>query len=296
MDDEVIGRERSDEVAILEELSGAPSAVGGADRRWLLAIAGMAAIVCLGFAGSFAAPAPTRLGNLDAQKSGQASPSAGIDRLAIAPQPPAISIVRPASGSVVTAGSIPVVLVAAAGSHLHISLTIGAAVLGWRNVDVDDDGRWSGTLSVFAPQVVLPATIRAVGTVDGAPAVAEAVITLGGGPMLYLWTAWVDHAPDGTVLVRYRAAAPLSQTSVDSWVTDRDGRQLGASTDASVVDQWIPGSAGARDLGLGSVSGFIPLSGLVDDALTLHISWEDPLSKASGTLERALDASGATVP
>ena len=55
MDPDVLGRGRADEAAIIEELSD-PVAVGHPDRRWLLAIAGMAAIVCFGFVGSAVAP------------------------------------------------------------------------------------------------------------------------------------------------------------------------------------------------------------------------------------------------
>ena len=84
MDHEVIGRERADEVAIFEELSGAPSLVRGADRRWLLAIAGMAAIVCMGIAGNYAAPAPKER-DVAIPKEGQASPPSGTDQLPVAP-------------------------------------------------------------------------------------------------------------------------------------------------------------------------------------------------------------------
>jgi hypothetical protein len=96
--------------------------------------------------------------------------------------------------------------------------------------------------------------------------------------------------------VRYRAAAPLTLGSVHGWVTDSTGRRLGDTSTEIAVDDWVPGSAGARDFGMGSVNGLISLSGRVDDSLTLHISWEDPLSQAAGTLERALDPSIADVP
>ena len=96
-------------------------------------------------------------------------------------------------------------------------------------------------------------------------------------------------AQDGTVIVRYRAAAPLSLTPMDSWVTDRDGRRLGASTDASAVDDWIPGSLGARDFGMGSIGASIRLSGRANRAMTLHIAWRDAQSKATGTIGRSLD-------
>ena len=64
-------------------------------------------------------------------------------------------------------------------------------------VDVDDRGGWSGTLPVFAPQVALPATVRAAGSIEGSPAEADTAITIGAGPPIQVWSARVDRPPDG---------------------------------------------------------------------------------------------------
>ena len=48
MDLSTVGRTRDEEQAVLEELSGT-GPVGDTDRRWLLAIAGIAAVICFGF-------------------------------------------------------------------------------------------------------------------------------------------------------------------------------------------------------------------------------------------------------
>ena len=295
MDHEVIGRGRADEAAILEELSGAEP-VGRPDRRWLLAIAGMAAIVCMGIAGNYAAPAPKER-DVAIPKEGLASPPSGTDQLPIAPPRAAIEFVRPVPESVVTKGSIPIELRAAAGSYIHVSLTIGAAVLGWRMVDVDDRGRWSGTLSVFAPQVALPAMVRAAGSIDGSQAEADAAITIGAGPPIQVWSAWVRSAVRRQVHCAVSSRCP-ARPGLGTWMGHR--QRLGAasgtpptrllSTTGSQVRRGRATSA------LAASAGLFRSVGRRRRPLTLHISWKDPLTKASGTLERALDPRIAAFP
>ena len=171
----------------LEELSGVPVALGRPGRGWLLALAGIAAIACLGFAGTLV---PTESsGRTDADA---ASPSEGVSpRVAGAlpsgaPLHPGIELLQPGANAVTSDGTIPVEVRAAPMSHIHVSVTIGVDVLGWRNVDLDDAGRWSGTLRVFAPQVALPAVVHAAGRVDGSAAEAQAAIVLGAGPSMQL--------------------------------------------------------------------------------------------------------------
>ena len=291
MDTKVIGRDADDERVTLEELSGVPVALGRPGRGWLLALAGIAAIACLGFAGTLV---PTESsGRTDADA---ASPSEGVSpRVAGAlasgaPLHPGIELLQPGANAVTseTAPS-PWRFERHRCSHIHVSVTIGVDVLGWRNVDLDDAGRWSGTLRVFAPQVALPAVVHAAGRVDGSAAEAQAAIVLGAGPSMQLWAAWVDRTSDGAFVVRYQGAAPLTLSSVESWVTDRSGHRLGASSDASTVSDWIPGSLGASDFGMGSIGASIRLSGRANRAMTLHIAWRDAQSKATGTIGRSLD-------
>ena len=77
MDIHVVDRDRVQELAIIEELSGPPRPVRAADRRWMLAMAGIAAIVCMGFAGDLVSPQQTdQPAHVDmAQASGDPSAS-----------------------------------------------------------------------------------------------------------------------------------------------------------------------------------------------------------------------------
>jgi hypothetical protein len=296
MDLDVIGRAGDDERATLEELSGAPVAIGRPGRGWLLALAGIAAIACLGFAGTLVRTESTGSAGANAAGASESASSAADALGSVAPPQPRIELLQPSANAVTSDGTVPAEVRAAPMSHIHISVTIGVDVLGWRNVDLDDTGRWTGTLRVFAPQVALPAVVHAAGRVDGSAAEAQAAIILGGGPPLQLWAAWIDRTSDGAIVVRYQAAAPLTLSSIESWVTDRAGNRLGTSSDASSVSDWIPGSLGARDFGMGSIGASIPLTGRVSRAVTLHIAWRDDQSNATGAIERLLDASEADAP
>ena len=151
------------------------------------------------------------------------------------------------------------------------------------------DGSWEGTVEVFAPGINLPATAHAA-TRDGSDAI-EVVepFELSGGPSFTVWKASVIGRSDGGLSVAYRASAPLTFTHVDAWVTDARDRRLGTSSSASGVEEWRAGSAGARELGLGSVVGEIKLRRRSSGSLTLHLAWRDASTGTSGVLERVLE-------
>ena len=255
MDPHVLGRGRADEAAIIEELSD-PVAVGHPDRRWLLAIAGMAAIVCFGFVGSAMSPPkpvdPERLPGSPAMVEGP-GPST-------TPPTPLIKLLAPADGASVTGGRVAVRLLAAPNRQVLVAVTVGAAVLGWRMVLSDASGAWEGDVKVFAPRVALPAVVRVVAPLGRATVEASAGIVLAGGAQVVLWDASVADGLGKVPTVRYRATAPLDFTGMTAWVTDGDGdgRWLGKRSNTARVEAMQPGSAGGRELGLGSISGVIP--------------------------------------
>jgi hypothetical protein len=284
MDVRVVGRERVEEQAILEELSGEPRPVRVADRRWMLAVAAIAGIVCMGFAGDLVSPKPidqpARVEMAQASGDPSASP--------VEPAPPMDVEVLGADG-VVTDGLVPLRVRMAPDHNVHLSVAIGRAVVGWRDVTTSGFGSWEGIVEVFVPTIELPATVHA-GTREESAAVEVVVpFELDGGPAFTIWDASVIGRPDGGSSVAYRAFAPLTFTHVDAWVTDTRGRRLGAASSASGVEEWRAGSAGARELGLGSVVGEIELRRRSAGALTLHVAWRDASTGATGTLERILE-------
>jgi hypothetical protein len=293
MDMRVVGRERGEERAILEELSGPPKTVRAGDRRWMLAIAGIAAIACMGFAGDFIAPTSTEM----------ARPSP--DNVAPAPDAPneqpgvranGIQVDVSRGHTTVGGGLVPVRIHATPNHRVHISVTVGAAVVGWRDVKLGADGSWTGWVEVFASRVALPAVVHAV-VVDGSTrAEAFAATTLGGGSQVVIWDASIMSGEDGRPIVAYDAAAPLSFGDVDAWVANAAGHRLGASRREILVDFARPGSAGGRELGIGSVADAIKLRPGAVGTLVLHLAWRDASTGARGSLERTVDVRSSDTP
>ena len=121
---------------------------------------------------------------------------------------------------------------------------------------------------------------------------AKASIAIEGAGLVVLWDATAVERSPGRLVVEYRPSAPLTVTHVSAWIPDGTGRLLGKSISASRVEEWQPGSAGARDLGLGTVSGGIDILGRIAGGLVLHLAWRDPITGATGALQRAIAASG----
>ncbi len=287
MDVSVVGRGRIEEQAILEELGGPAKPVRISDRRWMLAIAGIAAIVCMGFAGDLVSPAPADT-TLIPDRAAPA-PSAPTAPSATASSPAEAIVVdlsRP-DGAVVD-GLVPVLVRTVPDQRVHLSVSVGAAVIGWRDVKADADGNWAGTVAVFAPRVALPATVRAATSVGILAVEGTHPVVLGGGQPIVVWDASVTRGRTGSLTVAYRASAPLTFTEVDAWVTGKGGARIGAASSASSVDEWRPGSAGASGLGLGSVTGAVPISQRDAGRLVLHLRWHDASTGASGVVERVL--------
>ena len=284
MDVGVVGRGRIEEQAILEELGGPAKPVRGTDRRWLLAIAGIAAIVCMGFAGDLVSPTP-------------ADPTLVPDRAAPTPSAPGTTASSPAEAIVVALsrpdgavvdGLVPVLVRTVPDHRVHLSVSVGAAVIGWRDVKVDADGRWAGTVPVFTPRVALPATVRAATSVGSLAVESTHPVVLGGGQPIVVWEASVTRGRTDALTVAYRASAPLTFTEIVAWVTGKGGDRIGAASSASWVEEWRPGSAGASELGLGSLTGAVPISQRDAGKLVLHLRWHDASTGASGVVERVL--------
>ena len=292
MDVGVVGRGRIEEQAILEELGGPAKPVRVADRRWMLAIAGIAAVVCMGFAGDLVSPTP-------------ADPTLVPDRAAPAPSAPSTTASSPAAAIVVALsrpdgavvdGLVPVLVRTVPDHRVHLSVSVGTAVVGWRDVKVGTDGSWQGDVEVFAPRVALPAAVHAA-TRNGPTAVeASDAFTLGGGPPIVAWKASVVTGRAGAMTVAYHASVPLTFTRVDAWVTDARGRRVGGSRSASSVDEWQAGSAGARELGIGSIVDVISVRGHAKGRLVLTIAWRDASTASSGTLVVPLEPAGPAQP
>ena len=116
---------------------------------------------------------------------------------------------------------------------------------------------------MFAPRVALPAVVRAIALGPDGAIEAKASIAIEGADLVVLWDATAVERSPGRLAVEYRASAPLTFTHVSAWITDATGRPLGKTISASRVEVWQPGSAGARDLGLGTVSGGIDIRGRI---------------------------------
>ena len=163
MDTEVIGRRADDERATLEELSGAPVSVDRPGRRWLIALAGIVAIGCVGFAGTLAPSGTTGPDPAALAVSSQATvPVATPSHATPAPRP-AIEPFQPRPGEAVI-GSVSVQVLATTGSRVDVSVTDGGTLVHWDNVRVGADGQWIGTAAVVAAEASLPAEVRAGGS------------------------------------------------------------------------------------------------------------------------------------
>ena len=293
MDVHVVGRDRVEELAIIEELSGPPRPVRAADRRWMLAIAAIAAVVCLGFAGDLVSPQP-----IDDAVAVPApgTPAPSHQRADASAPAGVIEVELVGRDAVVIGGFVPLLVRTSPNHKVHLSVTIGTAVVGWRNLEVGASGSWRGDVRVFAPRVALPAVVHAA-TQNGQVAVeASDPFELGGGSPIVVWEASVVAGRDGGLTVAYRASAPLTFTRIDARVTDARGRQVGASRAASRVEDWRAGSAGARDLGIGSVVDVINIRGRGMGRLVLTMTWHDASTGATGTLDWVLEPAGSDQP
>jgi hypothetical protein len=162
MDIEVIGRRADDERATLEELSGAPVAVGRLGRRWLIALAGIVAIACVGFAGTLAPSGTTGPDTAALAVSSQATVPVATPSHAPSTPRPAIAPFQPRPDESVI-GSVSVQILATSGSRVDVSITDGGTLVHWDNVRVGADGQWIGTAAVVTAQVPLPAEVRVGG-------------------------------------------------------------------------------------------------------------------------------------
>jgi len=282
MDLSTVGRTRDDEQATIEELSGAQQ-VGGTDRRWLLALAGIAAFVCLGFVSSAVAPPSTQ--NLEPAVEPRVMPT--DSRPATSSRLP-IEVLQPVAGASVNGGRVAVSLRATPHSRVHVSVAVGDAILGWRDVVTDGDGSWAGAVRVFASRVALPAAVTAVARFGQQPIEARTPVVLVGGSLVIVWDAGVNEAADGRALVRFAGSAPLTFTDVTAQVT-ADGRIVGRSRGSSYVDAVRPGSAGAKELGLGTISGSILINEPLHGRLVLHLAWRDASTGATSAIQQDLD-------
>ncbi len=179
-----VGRTHYEEQAVIEELSGAQP-VGGTDRRWLLAIAGIAAVICFGFVSNSVAPPQATNANPGVHLAAASdSPRIAADddpRPSPWPVAPAIDLRLPADGASVTGGEVRVSLRTAPQTKAHLSVSVGDAIIGWRNVTTGPDGAWEGSIRVFAAHVALPATVHVIALLPRGAAEAAATITLNGG-------------------------------------------------------------------------------------------------------------------
>ena len=163
MDTDVIGRRADDERATLEELSGTPVAVDHLGRRWLIALAGIVAIACVGFAGTLSPSGTTSLGTA-AQAVSAEAPVATATPSRTTPAPrTAIEPLEPRPDHSVI-GSVSVQILAASGSQVDVSVTDGGTLVHWRNVQVGVDGQWIGTAAVVVAPTSLPTEVRVGGS------------------------------------------------------------------------------------------------------------------------------------
>jgi hypothetical protein len=77
-------------------------------------------------------------------------------------------------------------------------------------------------------------------------------------------------------------------------VNDAAGNRIGKTTGASRIEPSQAGSAGGREIGLGTVSGEIRLGRRIAGPLFLNFAWRDPITGAPGELQYTLD-DGATL-
>ena len=206
---------------------------------------------------------------------------------------PAIELVQPVEGAAVTGGQVAVTLRTAAHQRVHVSVLVGGAVLGWRGVTTGPDGTWAGYVEVFAPSVTLPATVRAVVVLPQGAVEVTQTISLNGGGAVVLWNVSLvssdGHRPD----VEFSASAPLRFAHVSAWLTDAANGRIGQTAGGSFVDIWRVGSAAGRALGLGTVSGTIPVRRRVVGQLVLHLAWRDPVTGVRGSLHQPFYAGDA---
>ncbi len=284
MDTDVLGRTRSDEVATLQELGAGPERVRPLDRRWLLALAGVAAIVCIGFLGD----RPTATLTVRADPTGPA-PAASAAAAPAAPR--SFELLEPVEGTTVIGGVVPVGLSGPPGVRVHVAIELGASVLGWRNIALGPEGTWRGGVRVFAPRTAVPAVVRVSGVVDGRRAEVARSFSLAGGTPVVMWATRTVDVPGGRV-VEVAGTAPLADGLVVVSVLDPGGKRLGAARLPVRVDADLPGSVGGAVLGIGGFAGCIRLSGPAPDPLLLRVARVDA-GGARSAPERLVDPAPA---
>ena len=292
MDISAVGRTRGDERAVIVELT----AVRGHERTGPLVLAGIAAAVAIGLlSNAITPPNVSETGLVD-------GPIVRPNDLHLAlrtdpgrsPRPAGIELLSPTVGTNVIGGQVRVSFRTAPEQRVHLSVTLGDLVVGWRDVTTGADGTWDGLVRVFAPRDARTAVVRAATRFEGASAGVADPITLDGGAEFVLWDASLVAGAGGRPAVAFRASAPLAFSHIAAWVTDASGNRVGKTTGASRVEPSQEGSAGGRELGLGTVSGEIQLGRRIAGAVLLNFAWRDPVTGAPGELQRTLDG-GATL-
>ena len=200
MDLSTVGRTRDEEQAVLEELSGTGPV--GTDRRWLLAIAGIAAVICFGFASNSVAPPSVH----NAYPADDRAVASDAPRFALGdaprssppPSPRAIELRLPSDGASVTGGLVQVRLHTSPQVKILVSVSIGDAIIGWRNVKTESDGSWEGAVRVFAPRIALPARVSVVALLPQGRTETSEAIVLDGGGLVVLWDASIVATTDAS--------------------------------------------------------------------------------------------------
>jgi hypothetical protein len=266
----------------LEEL-GAPISgpVTGPSSRWLALVVGVAvAAIGFGFAGhgSDASVTVPPSAAAPANVPGPSGPTTDAEQPA--PAKASLEIVAPVAGTVI---STPIVDVHAIATRplgtVHLAVTLGDAVLGWRTITVADPGPVDVAIPVFAPTFEAPVTLTvSAGSTSGTPRFSidrsfAMRIPLSAG----IWAAAAAERASSTD-VRIRGFAPLSAETVGVELLDRDGHRLAATTASIAYDAGLPGSLGGRMLELGSFDPRLTVVPAGRRPWTVRVTWRDVTS------------------
>jgi len=211
----------------------------------------------------------------------------------------ALTITAPAGGSTITGGVAVtggvVVVEAVAGRPLgtvHVSVAIGEAVLGWRDVDVRRAGPLELRIPVFAPAFDAPVVLRlAAAAMGGEPGVVVSRdLRLDVPSAVGFWdavpTGIVDDAGRAELLIQ--GYGPRASRTIEIAMRDARGVVRARSAVPISYDSTVPGAPGGRVLGLGSFTARLWVA--ADDAgpWTLRAEWPDASTGTHLHLETSL--------
>jgi len=294
------------EIEVLE-LEGVKRDHGPRSRRWLGVVVGLAvAVTGYGFVNHVAGPAkPGPIGMThESSHTVTVTPTdpanavaSGITTLRIDDQ--ALIVTAPMTGATITSGLAVTgaVVVVDATAHrplgvVHAAVSIGDAVLGCRDVEVEKADRLEVRIPVFPPAFDAPVVLR----MGSRPFAGQPGFTMARDLRLDIpsvvgfWDAMPTGAIDraGRMELSVRGYGPRAAHSIDIAIQDSRGVVVASTSVPLTDDDDCPDSIGGRIFGLGSFLARLRMPAGSPDPWTLVARWRDPATGVKLHFETSL--------